>query len=66
MTRRVLNLKMDGYVSRGRLKIRWMDCVKDDRCKKSISMDETSNRENWKRMRMHIAPTPDNGRKAGR
>ena len=45
VVRKVLSMNVDGYMSRGRPKKRWMDCVKNDMARKEVSDDMTKNRE---------------------
>lgn len=47
--KKVLNLNVDGYVGRGRPKKRWMDCVKDDMCRKDVSAEMTADRDVWRK-----------------
>ena len=49
VVRKVLSMNVDGYMSRGRPKKRWMDCVKNDMARKEVSDETTKNREVWKK-----------------
>jgi hypothetical protein len=44
ITKRVMNMNVDGQPSRGRPKKRWMDYVKDDMRIKGVNMEMTSDR----------------------
>jgi hypothetical protein len=57
--KRVMSMNVDGYPSRGRLKKRWMDCVKNGMKIKGVSMEMTSDRREWKKK--HVVPTPLSG-----
>lgn len=49
VTKRVLNLNVEGYVGRGRPRKRWVDCVVNDMRVKGVSMEMTADREEWKK-----------------
>ncbi|CAD0202083.1 unnamed protein product [Chrysodeixis includens] len=49
VVRKVLEMNVDGYRERGRLKKRWMNCVKDDMAAKSVTCEATSDRNMWKK-----------------
>jgi hypothetical protein len=53
---RRMTLNEDGHPSRGRLRKRWMDCVKDDMKIKGVSMEMTDRRE-WKKKTCCADPT---------
>jgi hypothetical protein len=44
ITKRVMNMNVNGHPSRSRPKKRWMGCVKDDMRIKGVSIEMTSNR----------------------
>ena len=49
MCRRTLEMMPPGRRKRGRPKLRWMDCVRDDMKIIGVTENETRNRENWRR-----------------
>ena len=49
VTKRVMNMNVDGHKGRGRPKKGWMDCVKNYMGMKGVSADMTGNRTEWKR-----------------
>ncbi|KAJ8709025.1 hypothetical protein PYW07_008851 [Mythimna separata] len=49
VTKRVMNLHVDGWRGRGRPKKRWMDCVKTDMKEKGVSDVMTGDRTEWKK-----------------
>lgn len=57
VTRKVMNMNVDGYRSRGRPKKRWMDCVKDDMCRNGVSTDMAEDRKEWKKRTCCADPT---------
>jgi hypothetical protein len=57
ITKRVMTMNVDGLPSRGRLRIRWVDCVKDDMKMKEVSMERTSDRREWKKKTCCADPT---------
>jgi hypothetical protein len=57
ITKRVMSMNVDGRLSRGLLKKRWMDCVKDDMIIKGVSMKMTSDRREWKKTTCCADPT---------
>jgi hypothetical protein len=56
-------MNVDGYPSRGRLKKRWMDCVRDDMRIKEMSIKMMSDRIKWKKKKF-VVPTPLTGIRA--
>ena len=58
--RRTLEMMPPGRRKRGRPKLRWMDCVRDDMKTIGVTENETSNRENWRRriQNLSAAATP--------
>jgi hypothetical protein len=44
ITKRVTSMSVDGHPRRGQPRKRWMDCVKDDRKIKRVSIEMTSDR----------------------
>ena len=58
--RRTLEMMPPGRRKRGRPKLRWMDCVRDDMKIIGVTENETSNRENWRRriQNLSAAATP--------
>jgi hypothetical protein len=49
ITKRVININVDGDPRRGQPKKRWIDCVKDDMRLKGVSMEIASDRREWKK-----------------
>jgi hypothetical protein len=49
ITKRVMSMNVDGHLSRGRPRNRWVDCVKDDMRIKGVSMEMTRDRREWKK-----------------
>ena len=49
VTKRVMNINVDGWIGRGRPKKRWMDCVKNDMKEKGVSDSMTDDRTAWKK-----------------
>lgn len=49
VTKRSLNLNVEGYRGRGRPKKRWMDCVRKDMSVKGVSVEMTADRDEWKK-----------------
>jgi hypothetical protein len=49
VTKRVMNMNVDGHPNRGRPKKRWIDCVKDNIRIKGVSMEMKSDRRKWKK-----------------
>ena len=47
VVRRVLSMNIDGYMSRGRPKKRWMECVNADMVIEGVTTEMTTNREVW-------------------
>ncbi|CAK1594062.1 unnamed protein product [Parnassius mnemosyne] len=47
VTKRVLNMNVEGHTGRGRPNKRWIDCVKSDMRMKGVSMEMTADREEW-------------------
>jgi hypothetical protein len=56
--KRLMSMNIDGHPSRGRLKKRWMDCVKVYMGIKGVGMKMTIE-ENGRRK--HVVPTPFSG-----
>jgi hypothetical protein len=57
ITKRVMNMNVDGHPSRGLPKKRWMDWVKDNMRIKRVSMEMTSDRREWKKRTYCADPT---------
>jgi hypothetical protein len=57
ITKRVMIMNVDGHPSRGRPKKRSMDCVKDDKRLKGVSVEMTSDRREWKKKTCCADPT---------
>ncbi|KAJ8712229.1 hypothetical protein PYW07_015359 [Mythimna separata] len=49
VTKRVLNLHVDGWKGIGRPKKRWIDCVRTDKKEKEVSDSVTDDRTEWKK-----------------
>jgi hypothetical protein len=49
ITKRVMSMNVDGHLSKGCPKKRWMDYVKDDMRIKGVCMEMTSDRREWKK-----------------
>jgi hypothetical protein len=49
INKRMMNMKVDGHLSRGRHKKRWMDFLKDEMRIRGVSMKMTSDRTEWKK-----------------
>lgn len=54
VTRRALNINVDGY--RSKLKKKWVDCVKDD-IGKQVSTKMTVDRQEWEKKTYSANPT---------
>ena len=50
VTKRVIDMNVDGWRERGRPKRRWMDCVTNDMLEKGVDDAMTANRGEWKKM----------------
>jgi hypothetical protein len=57
VTRRAMNMNVEGWRGRGRPKKRWIDCVKQDMREMAVSDEMTSDRGEW-RKKLHATPTP--------
>jgi hypothetical protein len=57
ITKRVMTMNVDGHPNRGRLRKRWMECVKYDMKIKGVSMEMTSDRREWKKKTCCADPT---------
>jgi hypothetical protein len=47
VTRRVMNMNVEGWRGRGRPKSRWIDSVRQDMRDMAVSEEMTSDREKW-------------------
>jgi hypothetical protein len=47
VTRRVMNMNVEGWRGRGQPKKRWIDSVKQDMRETAVSEEMTSDREKW-------------------
>jgi hypothetical protein len=57
ITKRVMTINVDGHSSRGWLRNRWMDCVKDDMKIKGVNMEIANDRREWKKKTCCADPT---------
>jgi hypothetical protein len=57
ITKSLMSMKVDGHPSTGRLRKRWMDCVKDEIKIKGVSMEMTSDRREWQKKTCCADPT---------
>jgi hypothetical protein len=48
VTRRVMNMNVEGWRGRGRPKKRWIDCVRQDMREMAVSDEMTSDRGEWR------------------
>jgi hypothetical protein len=50
-----MSTNVDGHPRIGQPKKRWMDCVKDDKRIKGVSIEMTSDKREWKKK--YVVPT---------
>ena len=57
VTRRTLEMEVEGRRRQGRPRRRWLDCVKEDLAEKRLGVQDAANRERWKRLTKNGDPT---------
>ena len=57
VTRKTLEMELEGRRARGRPKRRWMDCVSEDLAEKRLRRRDVADRKRWKQMTRISDPT---------
>ena len=57
VTRRVMNMVVEGRRRPGRARRRWMDCVKEDLVENRLRKEDANDRKRWKALTRNDDPT---------
>jgi hypothetical protein len=56
VTRRMMNIYVEGWSGRGRPKKRWIDCVRQDMREMAVSDEMASDRGKWRKRTCCVDP----------